>query len=73
MVAALIAGLTASTAIAAMPKDQLIMGWHIDAISSFDQAEINEIVPMQMLGSTSQLFLRTDGVLTVPSNATSSP
>jgi len=46
LTAALLAGTAAG---AATPADQLVMGWNIDAISTFDPAEINEIVPMEML------------------------
>lgn len=44
--AALLAGTVAD---AATPADQPVMGWNIDAISTFDPAEINEIVPMEVL------------------------
>lgn len=47
-----VCGLVSSTALAATPSDQLVMAWNIDAVSTFDPAEVGEIPASEVIYNT---------------------
>lgn len=69
-----LSGLISSTAMAATPADQLVMAWNIDAISTFDPAEVSEIPASEMIYNTCDTLVSqspTDESQVVPSLAES--
>ena len=42
----------ANTALAATPRNALVMAWNIDAISTFDPAQVGEVVTSELLRNT---------------------
>lgn len=57
-VAALCAG--AGAAVAATPKNALVMAWNIDAISTFDPAQVGEVVTNEILQNTCDTLVDFD-------------
>ncbi|MET3600413.1 ABC transporter substrate-binding protein [Martelella mangrovi] len=52
LTAAFLAGGSALPALAATPDDALVMAWNIDAISTFDPAQVGEVVTNELLQNT---------------------
>jgi peptide/nickel transport system substrate-binding protein len=59
---ALLAASAAISADAATPKDTLIMAWNIDAISTFDPAQIGEVVTSELITNTCDQLVYFDPV-----------
>lgn len=60
-----LAALTAASALsgaalAATPKDALVMAWNIDAISTFDPAQIGEVVTIELIANTCDRLMEYD-------------
>lgn len=45
---------------AATPADALVMAWNIDAISTFDPAQIGEVVTIELIGNTCDRLMEYD-------------
>ena len=61
-----ISGLAAGTVLAtgatqaATPKDAMVMAWNIDAISTFDPAQVGEVVTIEFLGNMCSRLMEYD-------------
>ena len=50
------AGLIAAAAQAATPDNTLVMAWNIDAISTWDPAQIGEVVTNELITNTCDIL-----------------
>lgn len=57
-----VACLAAAPAIAATPDNALVMAWNIDAISTFDPAQIGEVVTSELINNTCDSLVEIDHV-----------